>query len=342
MDCSVIILNWNGEEVLRRFLPSVILCTPKEVAEIVVADNGSTDGSVEWLRTQPVRLILLDKNYGFAGGYNRAIAQVDTKYIVLLNSDVEVSPGWLPPLLECLHDYCNVAAVQPKIISWKSQQEFLAGKIEYPLFEHAGAAGGMLDALGYPYCRGRFLTHIEEDYTQYDYPQRIFWTSGACMVTTKQLYEGVGGLDEFFFAHQEEIDLCWRLQCRGFIMMCVPKSVVYHVGAATLSYENPKKTYQNFRNNLLMLYKNMPARHYYPVMVARFFLDYLAALQMLLTGHLANFRAVLKARRDFLKARKRYKQIRRDNIEEAVPDDYPPVIARRSIIFDYYILRKKQ
>lgn len=340
MKCSVIILNWNGEKMLRQYLPSVIAHTPADDVEVVVADNGSTDGSVAWLKTQPVRLILLDKNYGFAEGYNRAIAQVESKYVVLLNSDVEVTEGWLQPMLRCMDEDDDVAAVQPKVLSWRSKEEYAAGKTDAIRFEHAGAAGGMIDALGYPYCRGRFLTHIEADKGQYDTPAEVFWTTGACMAVRRYLYDGLDGLDGYFFAHQEEIDLCWRLQMRGFRLMCVPESVVYHLGAGTLSYENPKKTYLNFRNNLLMLYKNMPARHFYPVMFVRFFLDYVAAFQMLLTGHLGNFKAVVRARRDYHRAKKQYKQVRYDNLDNAEPD-YPPVIAKRSIIFDYYMCGKR-
>lgn len=341
MKCSVIILNWNGEKMLQQYLPSVIAHTPADDVEVVVADNGSTDGSVAWLRSQPVRLILLDKNYGFAEGYNRAIAQVDSEYVVLLNSDVEVPSGWLQPMLRCMEEDSSVAAVQPKVISWKSWQSFLAGEIARPYFEHAGAAGGMIDALGYPYCKGRLLTHIEQDCGQYDTPTDVFWTTGACMVIRRKVYEEVGGLDTFFFAHQEEIDLCWRLQLRGYRLMCIPESVVYHLGAGTLSYENPRKTYLNFRNNLLMLYKNLPCRHLFIVMFVRFFLDYVAALQMIVAGKKQDFRAVIRARRDYHTAKKQYKSVRRNNLQGA-KIDYPKTIARRSIILDYYLFRKRK
>lgn len=341
MKCSVIILNWNGEKMLRRYLPSVIAHTPKDDVEVVVADNGSTDGSVAWLKTQPVRVILLDKNYGFAEGYNRAIAQVEAEYVVLLNSDVEVTANWLAPLLQCLADNADTVAVQPKVLSWQSKEDYLAGKADAIAFEHAGAAGGMIDALGYPYCRGRFLTCVEKDHGQYDTAAQVFWTSGACMVIRKRIYEEAGGLDGYFFAHQEEIDLCWRLQSRGWKMMCVPQSAVYHLGAGTLSYESPRKTYLNFRNNLLMLYKNLGNKYLYPVMFVRFFLDYVAAAQMLVQGRVANFKAVVQARRDYHAAKKRYMSVRQA-IQKEAKTEYVGIISRRSIIFDHYLLRKNK
>ena len=341
MKCSVIILNWNGVQMLRQYLPSVLANTPKDDIEVVVADNGSTDGSLEWLRTQPVRLIVLDKNYGFAGGYNRAIAQVDSQYVVLLNSDVEVPQGWLTPLLQCLDMNADVAAVQPKVLSWRSWQQVQNGETDTPLFEHAGAAGGQIDALGYPYCRGRLLSFIEHDKGQYDTPIDVFWATGACMAVNRAVYMALGGLDEYFFAHQEEIDLCWRMQCRGYRVKCEPQAVIYHLGAGTLSYESPRKTYLNFRNNLLMLYKNLPTNRLWWVMIVRFILDYVAALQMLLTGHTSNFKAVVQARHDYLHARKHYQALRQENMNAAVCK-FPKTITHRSIIWDYYVRGKRK
>lgn len=331
MTCSVIILNWNGETMLRRFLPLVQAHTQAEGVEIVVADNGSTDGSLAYLRTQTVRVIELGENYGFADGYNRAIAQVDAEYVVLLNSDVEVTHGWLDTLLDYARTHEEVAALQPKVLSWHDKKRF----------EHAGAAGGMLDYLGYPYCRGRFLTHLEEDNGQYDDPMQVFWATGACMLIRRDIYMKEGGLDAEFFAHQEEIDLCWRLNCRGYKVMAVPQSVVYHVGGGTLEYESPRKTFLNFRNNLLMLYKNLPTAKWLLVMLIRMPLDYVAALQMLCSSKLLNAKEVLQARCAFWKLRTKYKSIKEYNLRKA-KTPFPNTISLRSIIFDYYLFGKRK
>ena len=341
MTCSVIILNWNGEAMLRRFLPNVITNTQRADVEIVVADNGSTDGSLAYLRTEPVRVIELGENFGFAEGYNRAIAQVDSDYVVLLNSDVEVTPCWLDTLLEYARTHEEVAALQPKVLSWQSKQDVLVGKMQKVRFEHAGAAGGMIDCLGYPYCYGRLLTNLEEDTGQYDTPTPIFWASGACLFIRRDVYVKEGGLDSVFFAHQEEIDLCWRLHCRGYQIMSVPQSVVYHVGGGTLEYESPRKTFLNFRNNLLMLYKNLPPLQWLLVMLIRIPLDYVAALQMLLSGKWLNFKAVFQARCAFWRLRKQYKAIRVTNLRKSKVL-YPTTISKRSIIFDYYLLGKRK
>ena len=209
--CSVVILNWNGEAMLRRFLPLVLEHTQLPDVEIVVADNGSTDDSLKYLREQPVRLITLAENYGFAEGYNRAIEQVDAEYVVLLNSDVEVTPHWLERMLEYMDAHAEVAAAQPKVLSWHSKQQFDQGEVAAICFEHAGAAGGMMDMLGYPYCRGRMMSYVEEDHGQYDEVAPIFWATGACLLVRARVYKELGGLDANFFAHQEEIDLCWRI-----------------------------------------------------------------------------------------------------------------------------------
>lgn len=291
MKCSLIILNWNGAEMLRRYLPSVLQHTPE--ADIIVADNGSTDNSLTVLKKEfpSVKTIVLDKNYGFAEGYNRAIAQVDSEYVVLLNSDVEVTEGWLSPLLAFMKAHPEVAAVQPKVRSWLHRN----------CFEHAGAAGGYLSKLYFPYCRGRLLWHVEEDKGQYDSIAEVDWTSGACMLVRREAYEACGGLDEAFFAHMEEIDLCWRMRLKGWKLYCLPQSVVYHLGGGALSYDNPRKTYLNHRNNLLMIYKNK--QHPFGVLFVRCLLDYAAALFYLLQGRPAAFKAVFKARRDYKRIR---------------------------------------
>ena len=290
MLCSVIILNWNGSAMLRKYLPSVLKYTD---AEVIVADNGSTDDSIAVLVSEfpDVRRIILDKNYGFAEGYNRAIEQVDSEYIVLLNSDVEVTEGWLEPLLDYLKAHPEVAAVQPKIRSWLHRNQF----------EHAGAAGGYINALGYPYCRGRILWHVEEDKGQYDSIVNVDWTSGACMCVRTKVFKELGGLDAAFFAHMEEIDLCWRMRNAGWTLACVPQSVVYHLGGGSLAYENPRKTYLNHRNNLLMIYKNK--KHPFGVLFVRFFLDYAAALFYLIQRRPEAAKAVFTARRDYLRIR---------------------------------------
>lgn len=341
MKCSVVILNWNGEAMLRQYLPSVLTHTQLPEVEIVVADNGSTDGSLEYLQTQGVRIIVLDQNYGFAEGYNRAIAQVDSEYVVLLNSDVEVTPHWLDTMLEYMDAHPNVMAAQPKVLSWNSKQEFEAGKREAISFEHAGAAGGMMDILGYPYCRGRLMTHLEVDHGQYDKVQPIFWATGACLLARTRIYKELGGLDAKFFAHQEEIDLCWRMLNHASsaekqpILVAIPQAVVYHLGGGTLGYENPRKTFLNFRNNLLMLYKNLPTTHRWWIMLVRLGMDYLAALQMLLTGQKENVKAVVRARCAYHKMKKEYTPIH-DNKMRGFQ-----LLARRSIVWDFYVRRKR-
>ncbi len=281
--------------MLKRYLPSVVAHT--KGAEIIVADNGSTDNSLEVLAKEfpGVQTIVLDKNYGFAEGYNRAIAQVESEYVVLLNSDVEVTEGWLTPLLAYLDAHSDVAAVQPKVRSWLRRTHF----------EHAGAAGGYLSKLYFPYCRGRVLWHVEEDKGQYDTEAEVDWTSGACMCVRTKVYKECGGLDAAFFAHMEEIDLCWRMRNAGWRLVCLPQSVVYHLGGGALSYESPRKTYLNHRNNLLMIYKNK--QHACGVLFVRGILDYAAACFYLLQGRWGAFKAVFQARRDYRKMRRNYR-----------------------------------
>ena len=298
MKCSVIILNWNGASMLRQYLPSVVAHTTLPDCEVVVADNGSTDNSLEVLSQEfpTVRVIALDKNYGFAEGYNRAIderinAGDVPEYVVLLNSDVEVTEGWLKPLTAYLDAHPDVAAVQPKIRSWRNRN----------MFEHAGAAGGFLNPLGYPYCRGRILWKVEEDKGQYDTIVDVDWTSGACMCVRTNIYKECSGLDAAFFAHMEEIDLCWRMRNKGWRLVCLPESVVYHLGGGSLNYESPRKTYLNHRNNLLMIYKNK--QHPCGVLFVRFFLDYAAAAFYLLQGRWGACKAVFEARRDYRRMR---------------------------------------
>lgn len=329
---SVVILNWNGRQLMEQFLPSVLACTPAEGAEVVVADNGSTDDSLEMLgRLFPsVRLIRFDRNYGFAEGYNRALEEVGADYAVLLNSDIEVTPGWLEAPLAALDSDPAIACVQPKIRAYRNKD----------FFEYAGAAGGYMDRYGYPFCRGRIFQVVEKDEGQYDRPADILWATGACLFVRTAVYKEAGGLDAGFFAHQEEIDLCWRLRSRGYRLVCTPASVVYHVGGATLHAESPRKTFLNFRNNLLMLYKNLPEKELRRVLRIRFWLDYLAAAKFLLEGHLKNAKAVYDARKAFAALQPAYAPKRRENLEKTVLTEIPEVW-RKSILVLFYGKGKK-
>lgn len=285
---AVVILNWNGRKLLEEFLPSVVKYSTHPDVEIIVADNGSSDDSINYLQTvyTDIRLIVLPENYGFAGGYNKALQQVEAEYFVLLNSDVEVTENWLMPIIGHLDSNKDIAAAQPKIRSQRNKV----------YFEYAGAAGGFLDRYGYPFCRGRIFQNVEEDRGQYDQPIDVLWaTGGACLFIRSTDFFETGGFDASFFAHMEEIDLCWRLSCRGGRrIVCLPSSTVYHVGAATLTKESPRKTYLNFRNNLLMLYKNLPQKHLKRTMIIRLILDYVAAFQFTLTGKYANAKEVIR------------------------------------------------
>ncbi|MDE6338897.1 MAG: glycosyltransferase family 2 protein [Muribaculaceae bacterium] len=296
---GVIILNWNGEELLKQFLPTAVKYTISETTDLIVADNGSSDGSVQWITNNcpEVKVIELGKNYGFAEGYNRAIRQSDYEYVVLLNSDVEVTEGWWQPLLHFMETTPEAGAAQPKIRSWHNKE----------MFEYAGAAGGYLDNLGYPYCRGRLFDIIEADHGQYDGPPTdVCWASGACLITRRNLYLELGGLDEKFFAHMEEIDLCCRILNVGYRVCALSESVVYHVGGASLNQGNPKKTYLNFRNNLLLLHKNLPRQKGKRKLFIRRLVDTLAWGMFLVKGDFANARAVLKSHNDFRRMKKEY------------------------------------
>ncbi len=323
---AVVILNYNGAGMLRRFLPSVIEYSPE--ASIYVADNGSSDESCDVVRNEfpAVKLMVLDHNYGFAEGYNRALAQVDEEYAVLLNSDVEVTRGWLSPMTQFLDSNPEVAACQPKLLSFKQKD----------VFEYAGAAGGFIDKWGYTFCRGRIFNTVERDSGQYDDTTDVFWATGAALMIRNEVYKNNGGLDGRFFAHMEEIDLCWRLRSRGYRIACVPQSHVYHVGGATLKKENPQKTYLNFRNNLLMIYKNAPDCQLKKIMLFRKVFDNVAALKFLASGDYAAFKAVRKARRDFKAMRSGYDKARAENMKLAVTTRIPEVL-KSSILYKYYL-----
>lgn len=332
MKTAVIILNWNGRKMMETYLPSVCKYTQGDDVQVVVADNGSTDDSIEFLQREypQVALIQLDQNYGFAEGYNKAIAQVDAEYVVLLNSDVEVTENWHTVLTEYMDAHPEVAACQPKILAYYDKAKF----------EHAGAAGGFIDKYRFPYCRGRVLGKVEEDRGQYDQPIQIFWATGAALFIRKKAYDEVGGLDGTFFAHMEEIDLCWRLNSRGYQVMCVPQSKVYHLGGGTLNVDNPRKTYLNFRNNLLMIYKNETEERVGSVLRARKFFDNLAALMYLMKGDKENFEAVRKARKEFHSIKHQYDDKRAENMRLQQVTQFP-FNYDGSIVWGYYAFNKK-
>lgn len=325
---AVIILNWNGLKLLKQFLPTALEYTKGDDVELIVADNGSTDGSVEWLETNypSLRLIKFHKNYGFAEGYNRAIEQTSFPYTILLNSDVEVTKGWWRPILDYLQKNPDVGAVQPKIKSYRNRE----------WFEYAGAAGGYLDALGYPYCRGRLFDRVEKDEGQYDgAPVDICWASGAALGVRTRLYLELGGLDPLFFAHMEEIDLCCRMQLAGYRVCAISDSEVFHVGGASLNQGNPQKTYLNFRNNLLLLYKNLPQKQKARKLLIRRLVDSLAFLMFVAKLDFRNAKAVVKAHGDFRKMKKQYAGIN-------VGKEYRFPGSERYIIIDRYLLNKKK
>jgi GT2 family glycosyltransferase len=327
---AVVILNYNGEKLLPQFLPSVVQHSPQ--AEIIIADNASNDESVAIVRQNfpGIRLILLDKNYGFCGGYNRALEQVEADYCVLLNSDIEVTPRWLDPIIEMMDNDPDVASVQPKILSYTSRNKF----------EHAGAAGGYIDSLGYPFCRGRIFDHVEEDHGQYNDEREIFWSSGACMVIRSSVFKALEGFDEDFFAHMEEIDLCWKLHRRNLKVMYCGKSSVFHVGAGTLGYDNPRKTYLNFRNGLSLIYKHLGPTELIYKLPLRILLDWVAALHFAIGSDARNAVAILNAHRDFFanigRDKQKRKKIRRDN-----PGYSQTGMMKGSVVFNFYILKRK-
>ncbi|MBO5271411.1 MAG: glycosyltransferase family 2 protein [Muribaculaceae bacterium] len=325
---AVIILNWNGEKLLREYLPSVIETTDSSIADVIVADNGSTDSSVELLRKEfpQVKLLEFSENYGFAEGYNRAIKATNYPYTVLLNSDVATTEGWINVLYDYMEANPNVGACQPKIRAYTNKTHF----------EYAGAAGGFIDRNGYPYCRGRIFDTVEEDKGQYDEVVSIFWATGAALMVRSQLYIDAGGLDKDFFAHMEEIDLCWRILLTGSEIMAVPQSVVYHLGGGSLPASNPRKTYLNFRNNLLMLHKNLPDETRGKTLFIRRLLDTVAWAKYMATFDFKNANAILKAHNDFKKMRKAYTTHPTIDLLRTRTD------CRRNILLDYYLRGRKK
>lgn len=327
---AVVILNWNGRKLLEQFLQKVIICSPQ--AEVIIADNASSDDSVDFLNKNfpATRIIHLPVNLGFAGGYNEALKQVDTDYFMLLNSDVEVTEGWLIPMIEFLDQHPDSAACQPKILSYHDRH----------LFEHAGAAGGYIDFLGYPFCRGRVFNSLEEDKGQYNSNSSIFWATGACMLIRSEVFKKLNGFDERFFAHMEEIDLCWRIHRSGYKIYCIPSSTVYHVGGGTLPKKNPRKTYYNFRNNLMMLHNNLPSPIVFPVIFYRLFLDGIAALKFLLEGDVMDFLAVMRSH-VYFHTRVWLTGGKRKMLKRTLPYINSSTIYRKSIVWNYFFLKKK-
>jgi GT2 family glycosyltransferase len=328
---AVVILNYNGERLLRQFLPSVI--QHSDNAEIIVADNNSTDQSITLiLQSFPaIRIIRLDKNYGFCGGYNRALKQVDADYYVLLNSDIEVTPYWLAPMISLLNNDNAIAAVQPKILAYHNKNKF----------EYAGAAGGFIDSFGYPFCRGRIFNYVEEDLGQYNDEREVFWASGACLMIRSETYHKFGGLDEDFFAHMEEIDLCWKLHRAEQKVFYCGKSTVYHVGAGTLGYQLPKKTFLNFKNGLSLILKHLgPVEMTYKFPL-RIILDWVAAFHFLMKGEPQNFMAVIRAHFKFLIGINRDLRKRKE-IRKNFPSYSNSLIYAGSIVFDYYLKGKRR
>ncbi len=325
-ELAIVILNWNGSAMMRKYLPSVLKYS--DGAEVIIADNASTDDSPTMLATEfpTVRTITLDRNWGFADGYNKALEKVDAEYYLLLNSDVRVEEGWLDAMMAYMRKNADVAACQPKLLS----------DISPTLFEYAGACGGFIDKFGYPYCRGRVFETIEKDRGQYDTVMEVLWATGACLLIRSADYWQAGGFDGRFFAHNEEIDLCWRLNIMGRRVVCVPQSKAYHLGGGTLPKGNPHKVYLNFRNNLTMLYKNLPEEELIGVMRIRRFLDYLAAIQMLILGHnIGEFKAVIRARKDFKKWKKDF-DTDRLRIHSGRQTGHIPGKTSISILWQYY------
>jgi len=312
MKTVVVILNYNTRNYLEQFLPGLIASCEGLDAGVVVADNASIDASVEFMKSKfpEIPLIVLDKNYGFTGGYNRALEQVEADYFVLINSDIEVPQGWLKPLVDWMDSHPDCGACGPKLLSWRQRDTF----------EYAGAAGGLVDRYGYPFCRGRIMQKVEKDHGQYDEPANVLWCSGACLMVRSSVWKALGGLDDRFFAHMEEIDLCWRMQLRGWKVTLVPASYVYHIGGGTLPNESPFKLRLNFRNNLLLLENNLPStlqsrfRTRIRILV-RMCLDGLSALVYLCKGKWDFFRAVVQAHRE-------YRQLRRPG--ELIADAQKP------------------
>jgi len=328
---AIVILNWNGKEYLERFLPSVVEYSDQSYSEIYVADNHSSDDSIDFIKKNypEIQIISFDNNYGFAQGYVKALAQIKSEYYVLLNSDVEVTNQWLS-IIELMDKDMSIAAVMPKIRSYSNKN----------YFEYAGAAGGFIDKYGYPFCRGRILNMIEKDNGQYNDLTEIFWASGACLFLRSKAYFEVGGLDKDFFAHMEEIDLCWRLKKSGYKIVYCPEATVYHVGGGTLPNNTRRKLYLNYRNNLFLLYKNLPDDNFYLIIILRLFLDILSAFVYLFSLSFSFFAAVIMAHFSFYFSIRTLKKKRKE-INRNTKVYMPNHIYKSSIIYDFFFRKKR-
>ena len=327
---AVVILNWNGQKLLEQYLPSVT--EHSGAAEIIVADNASTDQSIAFLKEKypSLKVIQNKQNFGFAGGYNEALKSVESKYFILLNSDVEVTENWIDPLISVMESDASIGAVQPKILSWQEKEKF----------EYAGAAGGFIDRWGYPFCRGRIFNELENDNHQYDETTEVFWATGACMVIRSDVFNKVNGFDEDFFAHMEEIDLCWRIKNAGYKIYCQPASKVYHLGGGTLNKYSPRKTYLNFRNNLMMMIKNLPQKKIKRTLLIRFILDGLAAIKFLFARNgLGHFKSVFDAH---MYIYNNFKKLRNKRKNTFKTDSLPTALYNKSIVFDHFISHKNK
>ncbi len=330
---AIVILNWNGKKHLEQFLPSVVLHSQGEGKRIIVADNFSSDDSIEFVKSSypEIDIIQFDGNYGYTGGYNRALKQINAEYYVLLNSDVEVTSNWLNPVIEYMDNNQDVAAAMPKINSFVAK--------EY--YEYAGAAGGYLDKYGFPFCRGRILSDIEKDEGQHDSNQEIFWASGACFFVRSSLFFKAEGFDEAFFAHMEEIDLCWRFKRMGYKVMSIPESKVYHVGGGTLPINTPFKMYLNYRNNLFLLQKNLPSNKLIPILIVRMLLDGLSAMVYLSRFSFGFFKAVLKAHLHFYRRLRKTHKARRKFKKIASTDEVSQIYPH-SMVFNFIVRKRRK
>ncbi len=328
---AIVILNWNGENLFPDFLPSIVEHSQGGNIEVIVADNGSTDNSLAFLKENfpSVTRMDLKNNYGFAKGYNMALQQIEADYFVLVNSDVKVKKGWIDPCIKHLEKDEKIVAVQPKVLSFKAP--------EY--FEYAGAAGGFIDKYGYPFCRGRILDQVEKDNGQYNQSSEIFWATGACMFIRAKAFKTSGGLDSDFWAHMEEIDLCWRLKNRGYKIVYEPQSVIYHLGGGSLEYGNPKKVYLNFRNNLFMLFKNLSKKSFKRILISRMVLDGAAAAKFLLGFELQAFWAVMRAHASFYKNWSSLRAKRKE-LKKHVTENNHKQIFPKSIMWKFFLQKK--
>lgn len=329
---AVVILNWNGLAWLQKFLASAVRFSAGPGSAVFMADNGSTDGSAEWVsyNLSDVGIIRLESNHGFAGGYNLALNQIAAEYYVLLNSDAEVTEGWLDPLIKYMDENPDVASCQPKIMSFHERDHF----------EYAGAAGGFMDKFGYTFCRGRIFENVEKDSGQYDNIADIFWSSGACMIVRSEAWKQCGGFDDDFFAHMEEVDLCWRFHLAGFRVSCVPRSIIYHVGGGSLPYDSKLKTYLNFRNNLFLLYKNLPDNRLHKTIFIRKILDGVAAIMFMIKGRTGNAKAVWKAHIDYYRNIKKLK-VKREAVKNLTINKTTGHLVNKCIVFRFYIKGEK-